>query len=103
MDNQFGLKKEDIEAIISILKTKEDVEQAILFGSRAKGNYKAGSDVDIALKGENINSDTITQIRYLLNEETIMPYKFDVFNYNTISNKALVDYINRVGKILFTH
>jgi predicted nucleotidyltransferase len=67
-----------------------------MFGSRAKGNYKNGSDVDIALKGK-LSFETITHINYLLNEETTMPYKFDVLNYHTIQDKDLIEHINRAG------
>ena len=102
MDNKFGLVQEDIDAIISILKSEDAIEQAIIFGSRAKGNYKNGSDVDIAIKGEKVNINTITHILYLLNEETIMPYKFDILNYNTITNQALMEHIDRVGQILYS-
>jgi predicted nucleotidyltransferase len=102
MDNKFGLLQEDIDAIISILKSEDAIEQAIIFGSRAKGNYKNGSDVDIAIKGEKVNINTITHILYLLNEETIMPYKFDILNYNTITNQALMEHIDRVGQILYS-
>src|ERR1035437_387652 len=77
MDKQFGLMQEDIETIINILKDEVGVEKAIIFGSRAKGNYRNGSDVDIALKGEKVNFGTISNILYLLNEETMMPYRFD--------------------------
>ena len=103
MDKQFGLMQEDIETIINILKDEVGVEQAIIFGSRAKGNYRNGSDVDIALKGEKVNFGTISNILYLLNEETMMPYRFDVLNYNTISNKSLKEHIDRAGKILYSH
>lgn len=101
-DSDFGLKEKDLEKIISILSKEPEVEEAIIFGSRAKGNYNNGSDVDIALKGEKLNFKITTRISYLLNEETNMPYKFDVLNYHTISNKDLAGHIERVG-INFYH
>jgi predicted nucleotidyltransferase len=100
MDNVLGLKEDDIANIIRLLKTERAVEQAIVFGSRAKGNYKHGSDVDIALKGKNLNYEIIAHLSYLLNEETLMPYRFDLINYNTIDNAALKEHIDRVGKDL---
>ena len=102
MNNSFGLKQSDLENIISILKSEGNVEKAFIFGSRAKGINRNGSDVDIALVGENLNRSVITQISYLLNEETMMPYKFDVLNYNTISSKELLSHINRVGKLIYS-
>lgn len=94
--NLGGLTENDIKVITGILEQQAEVEQAILFGSRAKGNYKNGSDVDIALKGRNINFKTTSHISYLLNEETQLPYKFDVLNYNS-TEKDVVEHIARIG------
>lgn len=58
--------------------------------------------MDIVLKGKKLKQNNISHISYLLNEETIMPYKFDVLNYATISNKYLVNNIDRVGKIIYS-
>jgi predicted nucleotidyltransferase len=96
----FGLKENDISVIVAILKQHRDVEEALIFGSRAKGNYADGSDVDIALKGR-INFETVSRISYLLNEETVMPYKFDVLNYHTIQSEQLAAHINRVGIMFY--
>lgn len=93
----FGLKEDDLGNIIAVLQQNAEVEEAIIFGSRAKGNYRNGSDVDIALKGTALNYETTTDISYTLNEETQMPYYFDVLNYHTISNKDLTEHIDRSG------
>jgi predicted nucleotidyltransferase len=72
MDHKlFGLRKSDIQNIISVLQSEKTVEEAIIFGSRAKGNYKEGSDVDIALKGKNLSLQLIGHISFLLNEELL--------------------------------
>lgn len=97
MRNKFGLLDTDMEAIVSVLSRQPKVNEAIIFGSRAKGNFKNGSDVDIALKGKDLDFDTISRISYLLNEETNMPYKFDVLNYHSTDEPALIDHIDRVG------
>ena len=102
MDKNFGLKGTDLENIISVISQHPEVEEAYIFGSRALGNFKRGSDVDIALKGEKLNFEITTHIGYLLNEETIMPYKFDVLNYHTINNTDLSRHIDRVGIDFFT-
>jgi predicted nucleotidyltransferase len=97
MINKFGLLDADIRAIVSVLSNHAKVESAYIFGSRAKGNYRSGSDVDLALKGEKLDFDTVSQISYLLNEETNMPYKFDVLNYHTTKEPDLLVHIDRVG------
>ena len=50
--------------------------------------------MDIAIKGAELDFDTISQISYLLNEETSMPYKFDLVNYHSIQEPALLDHID---------
>lgn len=93
----FGLKEDDLENIIKVLQQHPEVEEAIIFGSRAKGNYRNGSDIDIALKGTTLDYKTTTDISSILNEETLMLYRFDVLNYHAISNKDLTEQINRLG------
>ena len=51
----YGLEKNDVELIINVLETNNKVSKALLFGSRAKGNFEAGSDIDIAIKGAELN------------------------------------------------
>ena len=99
--NNLGLSEQDVDQIISVFAMFPDIMQAIVFGSRAKGNYKVGSDVDIALKGDKLDLELISAINYLLNEETNLPYKFDVLNFNAIQNVELTEHINRVGVCIF--
>jgi len=97
----FGLSEEDIGSINTVISKRREVEEALIFGSRAKGNYKNGSDVDIVLKGKNITRDTILSISGELNDETIMPFQFDILNFSTIRNEELIEHINRVGEIIY--
>ncbi len=89
----FGLKDEELKQIKQFLK-KSDTNTSFVFGSRAKGNHKIGSDVDIAIDGDE------TKASYLLNEESNLPYYFDIVNINKIKNKNLLDHIKRTG-VLF--
>ncbi len=102
MNNNFGFIKNDLEKIKEIFSLQPEIEEAFIFGSRAKGNYKNGSDVDIALKGSKLNFHIISKTSNLLNEETMMPYHFDILNYNTIDNKELIKHIDRAGIKIFT-
>jgi uncharacterized protein len=95
--NRFGLLDADIVLIIKTLRRYPKVENAFIFGSRAKGNYENGSDVDIALKGPELDFGTISKISYWLNEETTMPYNFDVLNYESIQEPSLKEHIDRLG------
>lgn len=96
-----GLSDKDIETIVSVIQQFEAVETALLYGSRALGTFKKGSDVDVALKGENLTQDICSHIHYQLEEETVLPYFFDVTNYKTINNEKLKSHIDRVGEVIY--
>ncbi|MBU9723492.1 MULTISPECIES: nucleotidyltransferase domain-containing protein [Bacillaceae] len=96
----FGLREEDIQYIKDILAKYNEVEKAYIFGSRAIGNHKKGSDVDIAIVGSNINSSTVATLDESLNEESPLPYFFDIIHYDVLSNKKLKQHIDTEGKTL---
>ena len=97
----YGLRDSDIASIQQVMKKFPEVESAWLYGSRAKGTQKHGSDVDIAVKGKDITRETILQIRVILNEEVPLPYHFDVTNYQSIQKEDLKDHITRVGQLIY--
>ncbi len=96
----YGLKSLELETIISILKKFPEIEEAVLFGSRAMGKEKQGSDIDIALKGRYIDS-AVYKISHELNSESPLPYYFDILDYQTIENNDLKSHIERVGKVIY--
>ncbi|NFG61201.1 MULTISPECIES: nucleotidyltransferase domain-containing protein [unclassified Clostridium] len=98
---EFGLKEFDLKYIIEKISNFQEIEEAIIFGSRAKGNYKPGSDVDLAIIGEKITFDTLSQLHSLLEDESPMPYFFDILDYTHLNHDDLIDHINRVGKVIY--
>jgi uncharacterized protein len=96
-----GLLNRDLQYILSALMNFEEIEGAILFGSRAMGNYKKGSDVDIAICGEKISDSVVSELDDLLNEVYPLPYFFDILHYEKINNQKLLEHINTVGKVIF--
>ena len=97
----YGLTDRDLAQILAALHQFPQIEEALIFGSRAKGNYKLGSDVDLAIKGKNITYREVIRLSTLLNEDLPMPYFFDVVHYETLDNPALTDHIDRVGKNIY--
>ena len=95
--NEFGLYPSDLDAMIRILRQHQEVDKGYIIGSRAMGNYRQGSDVDLVLKGVQLSHSTVSRISYLLNEETLMPYRFDVINYNNLQNQELLNHIQSIG------
>jgi uncharacterized protein len=97
-----GLKERDIENIISASKELPEIEEVLLFGSRAKGIQKNASDVDLAIKGKNITDKITKRLSSKLNEELPLPYFIDVVHYETIRSRELVEHIDRVGKVIYS-
>lgn len=97
----YGLLQRDIDEIIGAFRRFPEIEAAVLFGSRAKGNYKPGSDVDIAIKGKAIDHSCVATLSFLLNEESSLSYFFDIVHYEQISELELVQHIDRVGKLMY--
>jgi len=93
-----GLTQADMRRITAAIKQFPDIEDAVIFGSRAKGTHKKASDVDLAIKGRTVTPETIQRLSFLLNEELPLPYFFDVVHYETLENQLLVEHIDRVGK-----
>lgn len=73
----------------------------LIFGSRAMGNYKKGSDVDMAVFGENITKQMVFQLDDYLNEIFPLPYFFDILHYEDITNENLKRHIDNEGKVIF--
>jgi predicted nucleotidyltransferase len=97
---KFGLKQITIQKIQNVLCTFPQIEQAIVYGSRAKGNYKPGSDIDLTLKGENLNLSIMNKIATLI-DDLLLPYTIDLSIFKNIDNPDLIDHINRVGIVLY--
>lgn len=84
--DRFGLKEKVIEDIINILKKYPEVERAVIFGSRARGNYRKGSDIDITLFGDKLTNSINTKIFYDI-DDLYLIYKIDLINFNTLSKE----------------
>ena len=97
----YGLKDSDVEIILGVLAKYSDVEKAVIYGSRAMDNYKHGSDVDIAIYSEQ-RANIEFKIAGELNEETLLPFKFDVIDFAKIKEPALKEQIERHGVIIFS-
>ncbi|MCM8819717.1 MAG: nucleotidyltransferase domain-containing protein [Candidatus Omnitrophica bacterium] len=85
-----------INKIQSSLKNNTNIKKILLFGSRAKGTAKNGSDIDLALVGDRISFSDLCAIGAKL-DELDLPYKIDLVIYNFITNQELKEHIDRVG------
>lgn len=90
-----------IEKIRSVMQGYTDIKHLVLFGSRAKGLAKNGSDIDLAIMGSEIGFRELCKLGAKL-DELDLPYKIDIINYDSITNQALKEHIDRVGIELFS-
>ena len=96
----YGLSLEAMDAIVETLTKFNNIQKAVIYGSRAKGNYKPGSDIDIALYADSLKLNEVNKISMDL-DDLMLPYIFDLSVYHKIKNKDLKDHIDRVGKLIF--
>ncbi len=101
MNNNFGIYDNSYNLIVKTFSMYTKIEKAIIFGSRAMGNYKKGSDIDIAIIGEKIDFETTSRLHGMLNEELPIPYFVDVVNFNTIKVQELKQHILNIGIIVY--
>jgi predicted nucleotidyltransferase len=92
----YGLKPDTIHAIQSVLAKFPQVEKAILYGSRAKGNYRIGSDIDLTLNGKDLDTALLLRIETDL-DDLLLPYTIDLSLFRHIENPDLLAHIDRVG------
>jgi uncharacterized protein len=98
--NQFGLSNKIIESILGVLKKYPNIEKCVVYGSRAIGNFRNGSDIDLTLIGENL---TLTELLKIENEldDLLLPYKIDLSIFHQINHEGLIKHIKTNGKVFF--
>ncbi len=95
-----GLNVDSTSKICSVFKKFPQIEQAILYGSRAMGTFKSGSDIDITLRGKELTQDLIWKIAQAL-DDVLLPYMFDLSLFEAIENPELKEHISRVGIVFY--
>ena len=97
---RFGLKEATINKIIAVFAKYTQIDKILLYGSRAKGNYRNGSDIDLTLIGDQLNYSQLSGIESDI-DDLFLPYSFDISIFKDIDNPDLVEHINRVGVVLY--
>jgi len=97
----YGLKQSVVNKIQQVLSDHSDVQKAILYGSRAMGSYKPGSDIDLILEGTAL---TLKQLNNIENEldDLLLPYELDLSIYHQIDNPDLLEHVKRAGVVFYT-
>jgi predicted nucleotidyltransferase len=94
-----GLPAAAIHAICQVFERYPGLAQAVLYGSRAKGTFRPGSDIDLTLKGELSDQELLNL--YGDSDDLLLPYKFDLSLYRQLGNPGLLEHIERVGRVFY--
>lgn len=97
---RFGLNETTISSVTAVFSRYAEVESAVIYGSRAKGNYREGSDIDLTLTGPQLTYRIMTRIEDEI-DDLLLPYLFDLSILSHIENPNVVDHIRRVGKLFY--
>jgi uncharacterized protein len=100
MNAAHGLNEQTVEKIRAVLAGFPEVEKAVIYGSRAKGNFKPGSDIDLTVFGDRLNEQLHSRIYWAL-DDLLLPYTIDLSLFASLTDPELIDHIRRVGIILY--
>jgi predicted nucleotidyltransferase len=97
---KFGLQESVVKNIENILTDFTQMKTVIIYGSRAKGNYKPGSDIDLTFIGDDLTLTLLNKISLRI-DDLFLPYTFDLSVFDHINNKDLIEHIKRAGKVFY--
>ena len=92
----FGLSAATLDKLSSVFARHNAIDAVLIYGSRAKGNYRVGSDIDLTLKGSEIAFAEFMQIEDQI-DDLMLPYSVDLSQYRQLENTDLIAHIDRVG------
>lgn len=97
---KFGLSDTVIKELHDVFRRHANIEKVLIFGSRSKGNYRAGSDIDLALIGKNIDYRQLLDISMEIDDLELL-YSIDLLDYQTKVGTPIGDHIDRVGQVFY--
>ncbi len=100
MNNNLTLNENIINTLASIFNDFEEVNEVILYGSRAKDTHHSRSDIDLVIKNSKLDRQSLGKIKYQIDNSDI-PFLVDLQILEKIKNKQLLDHIQRVGKLFY--
>lgn len=97
-----GLSCGEMDRMQSIFSNEPLISKIILYGSRAKGTHRPGSDIDLAIKGRGLTTGWLMDVSLKI-DDLLLPYEVDLSIFEHIDNPDLIEHINRVGKVIFSN
>jgi len=101
MTLRYGLKEATIKKMCDVFAYFPQIEKAIIYGSRAKGSYKNGSDIDLTLQGDkDLTFDVLLKVMNDL-DELLLPYTIDLSIFNDITDGEVIEHIQHAGMVFY--
>ena len=95
---KYGLPDQTIEKLSRVFSRYPQIEKVVLYGSRAKGNFRNGSDIDLTIFGTGIDETMLDRIAAEI-DDLLLPYTVDLSFFDAIENRELREHIERVGVV----
>jgi predicted nucleotidyltransferase len=95
---KFGLNETTIRKIQRVFANYPQIEQVLIYGSRARDTYREGSDIDLTLIGKELTERTCSDV-WLDIDDLNTPYLYDISVFHLLKSDSLIDHINRVGSL----
>ncbi len=97
---RFGLSDTVIRELQDVFRRHANIEKVLIFGSRSKGNYRAGSDIDLAVVGKDIDYNLLLTIQCEI-DDLEMLYSIDLLDYQKQKGTPIGDHIDRVAQVFY--
>lgn len=99
---KYGLTDTTIQKILQVFIKYPEIEKVLIYGSRAKGNFRNGSDIDLTFIGDRLTQSILFQIEEDI-DDLLLPYSFDLSILKNITNSDFIAHVNRVGLVFYEH
>ena len=97
---KFGLSDTVIKELQDVFRRYANIEKVLIFGSRSKGDYRAGSDIDLAVIGKDIDYRLLLNLQCDI-EDLELLYSIDLLDYQKKKGTPIGDHIDRVGQVFY--
>ncbi|MBX3640389.1 MAG: nucleotidyltransferase domain-containing protein [Nitrosomonas sp.] len=98
--DKLGLSQATLDQLNSVFRQHNAIDSVLIYGSRAKGNYRPGSDIDLTIKGSTLEFAELMQIEDQI-DDLYLPYTVDLSQYDQLTNPDLISHIDRTGIAIY--
>ena len=96
----YGLSDSVIKELQDVFRRHANIKKVLIFGSRSKGNYRSGSDIDLAIADSKIDYRQLLDIQCEIDNLELL-YSVDLLNYESKKGTPIGDHIDRVGQVFY--